>query len=99
MCKCALHNADTYRFHQVPVQAIKNDIQEAVNKISNVQSISRPVESTINTIEVANTVATQLDTINSTYLQPLRIFNTVVIGIANVCLLTNIIKCLIQDLA
>ena len=28
--------ADTYRFHQAPVQAIRNNIQEVANKISNV---------------------------------------------------------------
>ena len=83
---CTLHNADAYRFHQLPVQAIGNDIQEAVNKISNVEPISGPVETTVNSIEVANIAMTQLDTINSTYLQPLSTFNAVVIGIANVCL-------------
>ena len=77
--------ADTYRFHQAPVQAIRNNIQEVANKISNVQSISGPVEITVNAIEVANTAMTQLDIIDSTYLQPLSTFNTVVIGIANVC--------------
>ena len=68
------------------MQAIRNDIQEVVNKISNVGSISGRVETTVNSIEAANIAMTQLDTINNTYLQPLSTFNTVVIGIANVCL-------------
>ena len=57
-----------------------------MNKISNVESVSGPVETTVNTIEVANTTMTQLDTFNSTYLQPLSTFNAIVMGIANVCL-------------
>ena len=83
---CTLHNADAYRFHQLPVQAIRNNIQEAVDKISNVEPISGPVETTVNSIEVANTAMTRLDTINNTYLQPLSTFNAVVVGIGNVCL-------------
>ena len=66
------------------MQAIRNDIQEVANKISNVGSISGRVETTVNSIEVANIAMTELDTINNTYLQPLSTFNTVVIGIANV---------------
>ena len=62
-----------------------NDIQEPVGKISSAKPISGPVETTVNAIEVANTAMVQLDTIIGTYLQPLSTFNTVVIGIANVC--------------
>ena len=62
-----------------------NDIQEPVGKISSTKPISGPVGTTVNAIEDANTAMIQLDTIISTYLQPLSTFNTVVIGIANVC--------------
>ena len=59
-------------------------IQEAENKISKVESIYGPVDTTINTIGYANTALTQLDTFSSTYLQPLSTFNKAVMGIANV---------------
>ena len=38
----------------------------------------------MNAFGSANTAMAQLDTISSTYLQPLHIFNTVVTGIADV---------------
>ena len=41
-------------------------------------------ENGANAIDHANTVVSVLDTINATYLQPLKTFDTVVNGIANV---------------
>ena len=52
--------------------------------MSNIKCISGRVETSVNAIGSANTTMTQLDTINSTYLQPLHIFNAVVTGIADV---------------
>ena len=44
-----------------------------------------PIEIAINTTNLVDTAMTHLDIINSVYLQPLRIFDTVVNSIANVC--------------
>ena len=76
--------ADADRVCQVPIQVFSKDIQEAENKISKVESIYGPVDTTINTIGYANTALTQLDTTSRTYLQPLSTFNKAVMGIANV---------------
>ena len=43
------------------------------------------METTIDTINLVDTAMSHLDTIDSVYLQPLRIFGTVVNSIANVC--------------
>ena len=58
-------------------------IQDA-EKIFNVKCISGSLETTVNAIRSANTAITQLDTIGSTYLQPLSIFNAVVTDIVDV---------------
>ena len=76
--------ADADHVCQVSIQAVCKDIQEAENMIFKVESISGPVDTTVNAIGYANTALAQLDTFNSTYLQPLSTFNKVVMGIANV---------------
>ena len=80
----AAYSADTRGFNQVPIQAISKDIEDVEESVSNVKSIPVPVEHTVNAIGSANIAIGQLDAINSTYLQPLSIFNAVVTGIANV---------------
>ena len=55
------------------------------------------METTINTINLVDTAMAHFDTINSTYLQPLSIFNTVVTSIANVCPLFQMIRTLSDD--
>ena len=84
----AAYSTDAHRFCQVPTQAIVKDIQDAEENISSVKSVPGPVVSTANAVGSANAAMSQLDTINSTYLQPLSAFNAVVTGIANVRSLT-----------
>ncbi|KAL4062345.1 hypothetical protein J3A83DRAFT_1866001 [Scleroderma citrinum] len=67
-----------------PTQTVFDDIQGTETKVLTVKSIPGPVETAVNAIGFANNAMTQLDTINTTFLQPLTIFNTVVSGIANV---------------
>ena len=81
-------SAPMLRFRQVPTQAIVKHIQDAERNISNVRSIPDLVETTVNAVGSVNTAMSQLDTVNSTYLQPLSSFNAVVNGIANVRLST-----------
>ena len=69
---------------QVPTQAIAVDIQDAEDNVSNVKLIPGPVDTVMNKIGYANIAMDQLDTITSTYLQPLSNFNAVVTGIGNV---------------
>ena len=78
--------ADTSGSHQVRESVIVKDIRDAQEKISVVKSIPGPVQTTVNVFAPANTAMAQLDIINATYLQPLRAFNAVVTGLANVCL-------------
>ena len=80
----ATHITHAHRFRQIHTQVIVQDIQNAEQGMSHVKSISGPAESTVIAIGYANTAMGQLDSISSTYLQPLSIFNTIVIGIANV---------------
>ena len=77
-------NAYAYGFGQVPAQAIADDIQGAEKSMSNINPISGRAETAVNAMGTANTAIVHLDTISSTYLQPLHAFNAVVIGIANV---------------
>ena len=84
----AAYSTDAHRFCQVPTQAIVKDIQDAEENISGVKSVPGPVVSTVNAVGSANAAMSQLDTINSTYLQPLSAFNAVVTGIADVRFLT-----------
>ena len=44
------------------------------------------METAVNAIAPENTVMAQLDTFTATYLQPLRAFNAIITGIANICL-------------
>ena len=82
----SLHTAPMPRIAQVPTQDIVMDIKNAEYNVSNVEPIPipGPVETIVNTIDYANTAMNRLDTISSTYLQPLSNFNAVVTGIGNV---------------
>ena len=71
----AAYSANAHRSRQIPTQVIVKDIENAGQNVPNVEFISGSAETT---------VVGQLDSINSTYLQPLSIFNAVVTGIANV---------------
>ena len=71
-------------FGQVPAQAIVDDIQDAEKNMSNINPISGRAETAVRAIGTTNTAIVHLDTISSTYLQPLHTFNAVVTGIANV---------------
>ena len=79
-----VYHVNAHGFRQISTQVIVEDIQAAEKNTSNVKSISGPVKTTVIAIGSANTAVGQLDSINSTYLQPLRIFNAVVTSIANV---------------
>jgi len=71
-----------------PAQTMLSDIQDAQKKLSDINSIPGATEIGVNAIDHANTTMTGLDTINATYLQPLKTFNTVVNTLANVCFVT-----------
>ena len=62
------------------------DVQDAEERVSAIRPISKTTETTTNAISFAGAAASQLDIINSTYLEPLSIFNTIVDSIAKVCL-------------
>ena len=85
MCHLSLHTAPMPWIRQVPTEDIDMDIQDAEHNVSNVKPIPGPVGTIVNTIGYANTAMNQLDTIASTYLQPLSNFNAVVTSIGNVC--------------
>ena len=93
----ATHITHAHGFRQIPTQVIVKDIQNAEQSISHVKSISGAAESTVIAIGSANTAMVQIDSISSTYLQPLSIFNVVVTGIANVRLSNNNGPILISD--
>ena len=77
-------SAYAHGFGQVPIQAIAEDIQGTEKNMFNMNSISARAETAVNVVGTANTAIVHLDTISSTYLQPLHTFNAVVTGIANV---------------
>ena len=79
-----VYTTNTHGFRQLSIQVIVKDIHDAEQNISNIKPISGTAEITANAIGSANTAMGQLDSINSTYLQPLSTFNAVVTGIANV---------------
>ena len=62
------------------------NIQDAEKRVSTIKPISKATETTTNAISFAGDAASQLDTISSTFLEPLSTFNTVVYSIAKVCL-------------
>ena len=64
-----------------PTQTI---LQDAEKKLLDINPIPGAAETGVNTINHANTVLTVIDTINATYLQPLKTFNTIVNTIANI---------------
>ena len=80
----AAYSAVAHGFCQIPTQGIETNIQGAEKNTSNIKCIPGPAKTTVIAIGSANTAMSQLDSINSTYLQPLRIFNAVVTSIANV---------------
>ena len=77
-------SAYAHGFGQVPTQAIVNDIKGSEKNMSNINPISGRAETAVNAIGTANTAIVHLDTISSTYLQPLHAFNVVVTSIADV---------------
>jgi len=64
-----------------PTQTI---IKDAEKKLSEIKSIPGAAQTGVNAIDHANTAMTVVDTINATYLQPLKTFNTIANTIANV---------------
>ena len=82
-------SAYAHGFGQVPIQAIAEDIRGAEQNMFNMNSISGGAETAVNVVGTANAAIVHLDTISSTYLQPLHAFNTVVTGIANVRIQNN----------
>ncbi|KAL4078818.1 hypothetical protein V8B97DRAFT_2067943 [Scleroderma yunnanense] len=70
--------------HDQPSHNALGDIQDADEKLLTIKSIPATAETTVKAIGLADTAMIQLDTINTTYLRPLSIFNTVASGIANI---------------
>ena len=64
-----------------PTQTI---IKDAEKKLSDINSIPGAAQTGVNAIDHANTAMTVVDTINATYLQPLKTFNTIINTIANI---------------
>jgi len=64
-----------------PTQTI---IKNAEKKLLDINPIPGAAGTGVNTIDHANIAMTVVDTINATYLQPLKTFNTIVNTIANV---------------
>jgi len=62
----------------------KTIIKDAEKKLLNINPIPGAAETGVNTIDHASTAVAVVDTINATYLQPLKTFNTIVNTIANV---------------
>ena len=85
----AAYSDYAHGFGQVPTEAIVDDIQDAEKNMFSINPISGRAETAVNAIGTANTAIVHLDTISSTYLQPLHAFNTVVTGIANVRVQNN----------
>ena len=93
----APHITHVHGFRQLPTQVIVKDIEDAERNIYKIEPISGTAESTVIAIGSANTAMVQINSINSTYLQPLSIFNAVVTGSANVRLSNNTGPILICD--
>ena len=93
VCKYMVEcTSSAHGFHQVSdddkrTQTILQDTQK---KLSDINSIPGPAGTDINVIDHANTAMTVLDTIDATYLQPLKTFNTVVNAIANASCISRI---------
>lgn len=69
-----------------PVPTVHLDVLEsAEQRFSVVGSISRTAQTTLATIDFTDNAATQLNTINTIFLQPFSIFNEVINKLANVC--------------
>ena len=68
-----------------PTQTI---LQDAEKKLLDINPIPGAAETGVNAIDHATTAMTVVDTINATYLQPLKTFNTIVNTIANVSFIT-----------
>ena len=62
----------------------KTILQDAEKKLLDINPISGAAGTGVNAIDHANTAMTVVDTINATYLHPLKTFNTIVNTIANV---------------
>ena len=80
----------SYVFHQLtddrkPVGTVFKDIQNTEKNISNAKFIPCSAETAVDAVDIADTTMTQLDPINSVYLQPLSTFNKVVNGTASIC--------------
>jgi len=64
-----------------PTQTI---LQDAEKKLLDINPIPGAAGTGVNTIDHANTAVAVVDTINATYLHPLKAFNAIVNTIANV---------------
>ena len=86
VCKYMVEcTSSAHGFHQVSDddKHTQTILQDAQKKLSDINSIPGPAGTGVGAINGANTAMTGLDTIDATYLQPLKTFNTVVNGIAN----------------
>ena len=62
----------------------KTIIKDAEKKLLDINPIPGAAGTGVNTINHANTAVAVVDTINATYLQPLKTFNTIINTIANI---------------
>jgi len=63
---------------------LRDEIDAAGKKLDAVVPPSRATQDTVGLVGEIDTTASHINTISSTYLEPLKVFNTVVSTIANV---------------
>jgi len=63
---------------------VRDEIDAAQKELDGTASVPRVTQHAAKLVDGINTTVSQIDTINSTYLQPLKAFNTVVSAITDV---------------
>jgi len=63
---------------------LRDEIDAAKKELDALVPASRPTQDAVDLVGGINTTASHINTISSTYLEPLKVFNTVVSTIANV---------------
>ena len=64
--------------------ALRDEIDAAKKELDALVPASRPTQDAVDLVGGINTTVSQIDTVSSTYLEPLKAFNAVVSTIANV---------------
>ncbi|KAL4062780.1 WD40-repeat-containing domain protein [Scleroderma yunnanense] len=67
-----------------PVTSVCGKVDAAQNELGAMALVLPPMQYAVGVVGVVNTTVSQIDTISSTYLQPLKSFNTIVGAISNI---------------